>query len=64
MSGNSRYNSNGFNVTATQPLFRYQNWITYEQAKHQVSQAEAVARSEHLPVVIDPVADQEFPLGL
>ena len=28
-------------VTATQPLFRYQNWITYEQAKNQVSQAEA-----------------------
>jgi len=42
VSGNSRFNSNGFNVTATQPLFRYQNWITYEQAKNQVSQAEAV----------------------
>lgn len=42
VSGNSRYNSNGFNVTATQPLFRFQNWITYEQSKKQVSQAEAI----------------------
>ncbi|MEO7725634.1 MAG: TolC family outer membrane protein [Burkholderiales bacterium] len=42
VSGNSRYNSNGFNVTATQPLFRFQNWITYEQSKNQVTQAEAV----------------------
>lgn len=38
----SRYNSNTLTLTATQPLFRPQNWITYEQAKNQVSQAEAV----------------------
>ena len=37
----SRFNSNGLNLTATQPLFRAQNWITYEQAKNQVTQAEA-----------------------
>jgi outer membrane protein len=41
-SANSRFNSNALNVTATQPLFRAQNWISYEQAKNQVSQAEAV----------------------
>jgi outer membrane protein len=41
-SANSRYNSNALSVTATQPLFRAQNWISYEQARHQVSQAEAV----------------------
>ena len=40
-SGTTRFNSNSLNVTATQPLFRFQNWITYEQAKNQVSQAEA-----------------------
>ena len=40
-STNARFNSNSLSVTATQPLFRYQNWITYEQAKNQVSQAEA-----------------------
>ena len=41
LSSSSRFNSNGVNVVATQPLFRLQNWITYEQAKNQVSQAEA-----------------------
>lgn len=41
-SANSRYNSNALSVTATQPLFRAQNWISYEQSRHQVSQAEAV----------------------
>lgn len=40
-NSSARYNSNSLNVTATQPLFRYQNWITYEQAKNQVTQAEA-----------------------
>ena len=40
-SGVTRFNSNSVNVTATQPLFRFQNWITYQQAKNQVSQAEA-----------------------
>lgn len=39
---NSQFNSNGLTVTATQPLFRMQNWITYEQSKNQVSQSEAV----------------------
>ena len=37
----SRFNSNNVSVTATQPLFRIQNWITYEQAKNQISQSEA-----------------------
>ena len=41
VGGNAKYNSNSLTVTATQPLFRYQNWISYEQAKTQVSQAEA-----------------------
>jgi outer membrane protein len=41
VGGNSKYNSNSMTVTATQPLFRYQNWVTYEQSKTQVSQAEA-----------------------
>ena len=40
-STNAKFNSNSLSVTATQPLFRFQNWVTYEQAKNQVSQAEA-----------------------
>jgi outer membrane protein len=36
------FNSNGFTVTLTQPLYRMQNWTQYEQAEFQVAQAEAV----------------------
>jgi outer membrane protein len=35
------YNSNGYNVNLTQPLFRWQNFVQYSQAKLQVVQAEA-----------------------
>lgn len=36
-----RFNSNGYNVSLTQPLFRWQNFVQYGQAKLQVTQAEA-----------------------
>ena len=39
-SSNS-YNTNGYQLTLSQPLFRWQNWIAYDQAKLQVAQAEA-----------------------
>ncbi len=52
VSGSSRFNSNGINVTATQPLFRFQNWITYEQAKNQVSQAEATFLQANQDLII------------
>lgn len=35
------FNSNGYNVNLTQPLFRWQNFVQYGQAKLQVMQAEA-----------------------
>ena len=35
------YNSNAYNVNLTQPLFRWQNYVQYDQAKLQVVQAEA-----------------------
>lgn len=38
---NSRYNSHGYTLALSQPLFRWQNWITYDQSKLQVMQAEA-----------------------
>jgi outer membrane protein len=41
VGGTAQFNTNSVNVVATQPLFNYQNWITYQQAKDQVSQAEA-----------------------
>ncbi len=36
-----RFNSNGYQLTLSQPLFRWQNWVAYDQAKLQVMQAEA-----------------------
>ena len=36
-----QFNSNTWNVTLTQPLYRRQNFIAYEQAKTQVGQADA-----------------------
>jgi outer membrane protein len=38
---NPQYNSNGWTATLTQPLFRWQNWVTYNQSELQVAQAEA-----------------------
>jgi outer membrane protein len=36
-----RYNSKGYQLTLSQPLFRWQNWVNYDQSKMQVAQAEA-----------------------
>lgn len=38
---NARYNSHGYTLSLTQPLFRWQNWVNYDQSKLQVIQAEA-----------------------
>jgi len=35
------YNSNGYQLALTQPLFRWQNWVGYKQSEIQVVQAEA-----------------------
>ena len=41
LSGNPRFNSNGYQLSLSQPLFRWQNWVGYNQSKIQVAQAEA-----------------------
>ena len=38
---NFKFNSNGYTLTLSQPLFRWQNWVGYDQSKFQVAQAEA-----------------------
>ena len=38
---NRKFNSNGYNVSLSQPLFRWQNYVQYGQSKLQVVQAEA-----------------------
>jgi outer membrane protein len=39
--GSADFNSNGWNVTLTQPIFRWQNLVQYQQSQFQVLQAEA-----------------------
>ena len=41
-SGSSQFNSNGYTLQLTQPLFRWQNLVTYDQSKLQVTQSEAL----------------------
>jgi outer membrane protein len=36
-----KYNSNGWTVSLSQPVFRWQNWVNYSQSELQVVQAEA-----------------------
>ena len=36
----ARYNSNGWGISLTQPLFRWQNWASYKQSELAVVQAE------------------------
>lgn len=38
---NAEYNSNGWSVSLTQPLFRMENWVAYTQSELAVAQAEA-----------------------
>ncbi|MCF8152264.1 MAG: TolC family outer membrane protein [Sulfuritalea sp.] len=45
----TQYNSNGWTVSLSQPLFRWQNWVAYTQSELAVAQAEAqfgLARQE------------------
>lgn len=35
------YNSNAYQLSLSQPLFRWQNWVAYKQSELQVAQAEA-----------------------
>jgi len=43
-SGNNRYNSHGYSVSLTQPLYRQQNWLAYTEAGLQVAQSDAQFR--------------------
>lgn len=41
VTAKAKYNSNGYTATLTQPLFRWQNIVGYQQGKMQAAQAEA-----------------------
>ena len=42
----------GYTLTFTQPLFRYQNWIQYEQSSFQVKQAEATFGQAYQDLIV------------
>jgi outer membrane protein len=49
----TRYPEQGsYTLTFTQPLFRYQSWIQYEQAGHQVRQAEATFGQAYQDLIV------------
>ncbi len=41
-TGKRNYGSDGYSLNLSQPLFRMQNWVSYDQSKLLVTQAEAV----------------------
>jgi outer membrane protein len=41
ISTKTQYNSNGWTISLSQPIFRWQNWIAYTQSQLLVGQAEA-----------------------
>src|SRR5438552_14170427 len=47
-----RFPTYSYTVSASQPLYRAQNWISYEQAKPQVSQADYVLASARQDLII------------
>jgi len=49
---NQRFPLYGYSVQATQPLFRMQNWITFEQSKQQVGQGEYVYGSAQQDLIV------------
>ena len=52
LSGNYRYNSNGYGVTLVQPLYRQQNWVAYSEAELQVAQTDAQLRIAEQDLVL------------
>lgn len=46
------YNSNGWTVTLTQPLFRWQNWVAYNQAEISVAISEAQFGAARMDLIL------------
>ena len=51
----SQYNTNGWTVSLTQPLFRWQNWVAYNQSELAVAQAKAEFRQAQQELIIRTV---------
>jgi outer membrane protein len=46
------YNTNGWSLALTQPLFRWQNWVTYQQSELSVALAEAQFEAARMDLVL------------
>ncbi len=51
-SGNIQYNTHGYGVSLTQPLFREQNWAAYNQSELQVAITEAQFKLAEQDVIL------------
>jgi outer membrane protein len=47
-----RFGSGAYTVSASQPLYRMQNWISFDQAKRQVSQSDYVLASVQQDLIV------------
>lgn len=52
LGGNGNYNSNGYTVSLSQPVFRLQDWIQFDEAHLQVAAARAQFRSAEQDLII------------
>lgn len=50
--GTNKYNSHGYGVTVTQPLFREQNWAMYNQSELQVAITEAQFKAAQQDLIL------------
>ena len=51
-ASNSDYNTNGWSVNLTQPLFRWQNWVAYNQSELAVALAEAQYDAARMDLIV------------
>lgn len=52
LGGNGNYNSNGYTVSLSQPIFRLQDWIQLDEAHLQVAAAQAQFRAAEQDLII------------
>lgn len=52
VTNNWNFNSNGYTLSLTQPLFRWQNWLGYDQSKLVVAQAEAALANARQDLIL------------
>lgn len=58
-NGTNEYNTNGYSLNLTQPLYRHQNYVGLNQADAQVAQASAIFENEKQNLILR-VATQYF----